>query len=365
MRLLHTSDWHLGSRFYGRSLIDDQAYVLDQMINLARDLNPDVCLIVGDVFDQPRPSEEALELFHDTIGRLIDLGIKVVALAGPSDDFSKLHLNARWVRHQGLYLYSEPSQVLSPLSLRGARDAFAISAWCLPYPQNQAVGSGGEHPAQIGRALVETTVQRIDPNAINLFVGYVWAQGAGKKSELGPLISPGGQPVESRILEYFDYCALGGCHQPLSLGQEKIRYCGGLLATEGALVDDEAERSVTYLVIEDKANLFVDSYPLRPRRAFRVLSGSVEELMARGRTQRGDDLLILRSNETELSAEQRIRLRGLSANVVAVENSSGGPRTPPQGASLVELVARFHQQMGGEPLDQQALDWLLLLEERL
>lgn len=368
VRLLHTSDWHLGRRFYGRSLISDQAYVLDQMINLARDLHPDVCLIVGDVFEQRRPSEEALELFHDTIGRLIDLGAVVVVLAGPADDFSKLHLHARWVRQQGLYLFSESSQVLSPLTLRGSRDNFSLSFWCLPYVQAGSTNVGAGHPAQVGRSLVETSVQRIEPTAINLFAGYIWAQGVGKRPELGPLVRPGGQPVEKRFLEYFDYCALGGCHQPLSLGPETLRYSGGLLPTEVESEKDALERSVTYTVIEAKGSLLVDEYPLRPRRAFRLLSGSVEELLEQGRMQQGDDLLVLRSNELELSTEQRVKLRSLGANVVSVENvprAGESPSLSVEASPLLELLSRFHQEMGGQPLDESAQAWLRALRERL
>lgn len=363
VRLLHTSDWHLGRRFYGRSLISDQAYVLDQMINLVRDLNPDVCLIVGDVFEQRRPHEDALELFHDTVGRLIDLGTTVVVLAGPTDDFSKLHLHARWVRQQGLYLLSEASQVLSPVTLRGPRDNFSVSAWCLPYVQPGSTGAASSHPAQAGRGLIETVVQRIDANSVNLFAGYVWAQGVGKRAELGTLVAPGGQPVEKRLFEYFDYCALGGCHQPLSLGPDTVRYSGGLLATEVESEDESLDRSVTFIALEGKQSLFVDEYPLRPRRAFRLLSGSVEELIAQGRAQRGDDLLVLRSNELELTSEQRVKLRTLGQNIVSVEQTP--TQTGAESTDLLQLLAKFHEEMGGEPLDEDAWNWLKALQERM
>ncbi len=368
VRLLHTSDWHLGRRFFGKSLLHDQAYVLDQTINLVRDLHPDVCLVAGDVFEQRRPTEDALSLFYDTISRLIDLGTTVVVLAGPSDDFSKLHLHARWVRQQGLHLYSEPSQVLSPLTLKGARDDFPVSMWCLPYARAGSLTSGSEHPAQFGRALIETTIQRIDPTSVNILAGYLWAQGAGRRAELGALIAPGGQPVEHRLLDFFDYSALGGSHDPLSLGADTIRYCGGLLPLEVEGEADSLERSVTLTVIEAKGKVVVDHFPLRPRRAFRVLSGSVDELLAQGKSQRGDDLLILRSNELELSLEERTRLRSLGTNVVSVETApslSEGTEFDPRSTSLVELVRQFHLEMRGESLSEDSLALLTRVQEQL
>ena len=369
MRLLHTSDWHLGSRFFGRSLVSDQAYVLDQMINLVRDLNPDVMVVAGDVFHQRRPGEEALTLFHDTIGRLLDLGTVVVVISGPTDDLSNLHLNARWVRQQGLYLYSDPSQVLSPLSLRGARDSFAVNCWCLPFARPGKVTGETTHPAQAGRSLVETVVQRIDPGAINVFVGYAWAQGVGKRNELGALVSPGGQPIEKRFLEYFDYAALGGCHEPISLGPPTLRYSGGLLATDLDL--ESTDRSVSLVVIEDKSNIFIDEYQLRPRRAFRVLSGSLEELMQQGKAQRTGDLLVLRSQEGELTIEQKAKLRSLGSNIVSVETESpldAGAANEAVQAELSPLLRRlleFHKEMGGPPIDLAGLDILRELEGRM
>jgi exonuclease SbcD len=369
VRILHTSDWHLGSRFYGRTLISDQAYVLDQMINLVRDLNPDVMVVAGDVFDHRRPGDEALALFHDTIGRLLDLGTVVVILSGPTDDLGNLHLNARWVRQQGLYLYSDPSQVLSPLTLRGARDNFSVNLWCMPYARPGKVTGETTHPAQAGRSLVETVVQRIDPGAVNLFVGYAWAQGIGKRAELGSLVSPGGLPIEKRFLEYFDYSALGGCHEPISLGPATLRYSGGLLATD--LEQKNHERSVTFVVVEDKSHIVVDEYPLRPRRAFRVLSGSVEELMRQGQEQRTGDLLVLRSRETELTVEQKARLRTLGSNIVSVETESPLARSAPSQEELDELspllrlVVDFYQEVGGAPLEPATLQLLRELEGRL
>lgn len=368
MRILHTSDWHLGSRFFGRSLISDQAYVLDQMVNLVRDLRPDVVVVAGDVFDQRRPPEEALALFHETMGRLLDLSAVVVVIAGPGDDLNHLHLNARWVRQQGLYLYSDPSQVLSPLSLRGARDSFAVNAWCLPYARSERAAGESSHPAQVGRSLVETVVQRIDSGAINVLVGYVWAQGVGRKAELGPLASPGGQPIEKRFLEYFDYAALGGAHEPISLGPATLRYCGGLLGTDVDAASDE--RSVTLVVIEDKSNIFIDEYPLRPRRSFRVLSGSLEELVRQGREGGSADLLVLRSQEGELTLEQKAMLRSLGPNIVSVETEAvaGDPTSSPDQAHLsplLRMVLDFHTEMGGAPLRQETLDFLREIEGRL
>jgi DNA repair protein SbcD/Mre11 len=344
--------------------VSDQEYVLDQMINLVRDLNPDVMVIAGDVFHQRRPNEETLALFHDTLNRLLNLGTIVVFLSGPTDDFRNLHLDARWVREAGIYLFDDATQVLSPLTFQGARDDFEVSAWCLPYPKGTNPGTEEQHPALLGHALVEKVVQRLNPSEVNIFLGYAWAQDSGRRPELGTLVLPGGQPLEKRLLDFFDVSALGGCHDPLVLSGPAAQYCGSLLCYE----PDSASpgRSVTLYDIEAKANIHVDQYPLRPRRTLRVLRGSWEELMAQGRQLRSDDLIVLRSEEADLTPEQRADLRVLGPNIVSLELPSPlGLETESEEMELPAMVRSFQlfaEQMTGNPLSEESLQILLGLD---
>ena len=366
MRLLHTSDWHLGRRFFGRSLLSDQEYVLDQMLNLVRDLNPDTLVVTGDIFDQRRPDEEALALFHDTLNRLLELGTVVIFLAGPSDDFRHLHLGARWVRDAGVYLFEDATQVLSPLSLRGARDSFDVNTWCLPFPKTTELSRPDENPALFSHSLVEKVVQRLNPNEVNIFLGYAWAQDAGRPEELGALVKPGGQPLEKRLLDFFDVSALGGRHSPHSLGSQAF-YCGSLLCYEAE--SESPGRSVTFYDILSKGEVMVDHYPLRPRRSLKVLTGSWEELMEKGRELRSDDLIVLRSDEFDLTPEQRADLRVLGPNIVSLEMPAlEGPQEEERDESvplLVKLFQKFALESSGKELSPECLELLLELEEKL
>lgn len=338
------------------------------MLNLVRDLRPDVAVICGDVFDQRRPGHQAVELFHETISALLDLHVTVLVLGGATDDLEALHLGARWVRQQGLYLLSQPSQVLSPIALKAKGDEFTVHVWCLPFAKSDGLGVEREHPAQHGRRLVEMTVNRLDPSAVNLFAGYVWVQGAGRREELGQLVSPGGQPLEGRLLEYFDYSALGGVHQPSVLGNPTRRYCGGLLATE--LQADVQERSVAMVTIDGKGKVVVDEYPLRSRRAFKLLSGSMEELLEQRREERRDDLLVLRLQDKDLTVDQQAYLRSLGSNIVSVEIESrpkgernGNPQSP---SSLLCLMEEFYDEVCGlGPLPDRAVEKLTEFQAKL
>lgn len=366
VRILHTSDWHLGRRFFGRSLVSDQEYVLDQMMNLARDLRPDILLVAGDVFHQREPDHEAVTLFHDSLNRFLSLGMAVVFLAGPTDDFKALHLGSRWVRNAGVYLFEDATQVLSPLKFRGNNDDFDVNFWCLPFPKSTEFSKVDQHPALFGRGLVEKVVQRLNPNELNLFTAYAWAQDSGRRSELGALVQSGGQPLEKRMLDFFDVAALGGCHQPAAL-LTHAHYSGSLLCYE----PDElvTTRSACFYEIESKEKVYIDTYPLRPRRALKVLTGSWEELVEQGRQVRNDDLIVLRSEERDLSAEQRAELRILAPNIVSVELpspfSSGEEGREFSTSPLVSDFCDFVRSQAGRELDDEELAILKVLEEQL
>lgn len=366
MRILHTSDWHLGRRFFGRSLVGDQEYVLDQMTNLARDLRPDVLVVAGDVFHQREPEQDAVGLFHDTLNKLLNLGMAIVFLAGPTDDFKSLHLDARWVRNAGIYLFDDATQVLSPLNFRGRRDTFDVSFWCLPFPKSTELSKVEQHPALFGRSLVEKVIARLNPGDVNLFLGYAWAQDSGRRPELGALVQSGGQPLEKRMLEFFDVAALGGCHQPLQL-LTGVHYSGSLLCYEPD--DSEVGRSITFYEIESKDKIYIDTYPLRPRRSLKVLSGSWEELIRQGRQVRNDDLIVLRSEERDLTPEQRAELRILGPNIVSVELPSPfAPADEEHDSSLPPLVAdfcAFVKSQAGRGLDEEEIEILRRLEQQL
>lgn len=344
----------------------DQEYVLDQMTNLARDLRPDVLVVAGDVFHQRDPDHEAIALFHDALNKFLNLGTVVVFLAGPTDDFKSLHLDTRWVRNAGVHLFEDATQVLSPLNLRGHRDNFDVSFWCLPFPKSTDLAKLDQHPALYGRALVEKVIQRLAPSDINVFLGYAWAQDAGRRSELGGLVQSGGQPLEKRMLEFFDVAAMGGCHRPLQL-LSNAHYSGSLLCYEPE--DPEPGRGITFYEIESKDKIYIDTYPLHPRRSLKVLSGSWEELIREGRQLRNDDLVVLRSEERDLTSEQRAELRILGPNIVSLELPS--PFAEPDDehpTSLSALVADFctfvKSQAGREP-DEDEIELLKELEQQL
>src|SRR3990172_2450425 len=110
MRFIHTADWHLGRSFYNISLIDDQAHVLNQLINFAREAKPDLLIIAGDVYDRAVPPTEAVKLLDEVLCRLIlDLKVPVFVIAGNHDSPLRLEFAARLMESHRLYVFGSLS----------------------------------------------------------------------------------------------------------------------------------------------------------------------------------------------------------------------------------------------------------------
>src|SRR3990170_3601924 len=120
MRFIHTADWHLGRLFHGASLVNDQAHLLDQLVDLARDAKPDVVVVAGDVYDRAVPPPDAVQVLDDVLSRLVlDLKVPVVIIAGNHDSPGRLNFGSRLLAGRRLYVTRHPPARGGPPGLGG------------------------------------------------------------------------------------------------------------------------------------------------------------------------------------------------------------------------------------------------------
>jgi DNA repair protein SbcD/Mre11 len=118
LRLLHTSDWHLGRTLHEEPLLADQAWVLDRLLEALAATRPDALLIAGDVYDRAVPSADAVELLDDALNRVAALGIPVIAIAGNHDSPERLSFGARLLEASGVHLRGALDRVAAPVRPR-------------------------------------------------------------------------------------------------------------------------------------------------------------------------------------------------------------------------------------------------------
>ena len=147
MRILHTSDWHLGRTFYGIQLTDDQAYVLEDFIRLVQDTRPDAVLIAGDIYDRSVPPIEAVRLLDEVLSRiLIDYRVPIILIAGNHDSPDRLGFGQRLLALQDLHVVGQLERGLSPVVI--ADSAGPVYFCPLPFAEPALVDAVGPGSAK-------------------------------------------------------------------------------------------------------------------------------------------------------------------------------------------------------------------------
>ena len=357
MRFLHTADWHLGRLFHGTHLTDDQAHVLDQFVDLARDLRPDAIVIAGDVYDRAVPPPEAVALLDDVLTRLVfDLKIPTIAIAGNHDSGERLQFGAPLLRGAGLHLVGCLRGCPTAIVLRDEHGP--VHFYGLPYAepfQVRAVlndDSIRDHQSAM-EALLSGIRATHPAGERSVLIGHAFVSGAAESESERPLSVGGAGTVPHTTFDGFHYTALGHLHAPQHFSEGRVRYSGSLLKYSF----DEAYQQKGVLVVDMDANgvCTVERVELRPRRDVRRAAGLFEELL-RGPAAGAsiDDYLMVQLADTGLILDAAARLREVYPNLLHLERTGYRDETQDYRAprdlkklSDAELFTGFFAQMTG------------------
>ncbi len=386
MRLLHTADWHLGRLFHNVHLTDDQAVVLDQLVDLVREVRPDVVLVAGDLYDRAVPPTEAVELLDDVLTRIVaGLGVPVMAIAGNHDSPARVGFAGALLRERGLHVLGRPHADSTPVTLhddRGPVHLFPLP-FCEPAMARHVFGDADIHDQQavvaaaVGRALAAAPAGERRIALAHAFV----AGGAQSESER-PISVGGAGSVAPATFEGFDYVALGHLHGPQQAGQPTVRYAGSLLkysfseaghAKSVSLVEVGAAGSADGDAgAAGRARVAVETIALAPARDVRVLEGELADLLAAGRDDPcADDYVKAVLRDTSALLDPLGRLREVYPNTLAIERPllerPARPGVTPGELlrrSEAELFADFFQEVTGEaPTEPQAAAFATTVDE--
>lgn len=352
----------MGKTLFGVSLLENQAYLMDQLLNLVRDLRPDVLVITGDVFDQASPEVEAVALLETTVSRLIlELKCRVVIVKGQHDRPERLGLNSRLLQESGLYLITNHRQALSPLELE--TEVGQVRFWFLPYLEVLSTRRFLERedirdPLQASRYFLEHLLQGITFTGINCLFGYTWVEGAVPSGVVGRFAGSRSLPLPRTLLEGFDYVGLGFIHTPMNLGSPRQRYAGSLARYSLAEVDDS--KSLTFVELQGPGLVSVESFPLGVRHQLRRFKGTVDELLTGPEAGARGDYIILQITDREPEAQELHSFYDLYPNLVYLETPL--PDVPEVGRLTGELgpyFRAFFNEVTGkelEPDQEEALE---------
>lgn len=277
MRLLHTSDWHLGAMDGERSLLDDQRYFIDEICSIVKDNEINAVVIAGDVFDRSVASAEAIKLYDGAMTRLCrDLKTEVILIAGNHDGAERLANCGELLSASGLHIRGSLSADIQPVSYADT------DIYLLPWITEEKVKSVfPEHKDEIKsledayRVVTDRMRETFDAGKKHIIVSHAFITDAEtSKSDRAAEIGFAAQ-VSASVFDGFDYVALGHLHKPQDVA-EHIRYSGTPLPYSFGK-EETQEKSVTVLDTSDMSRKIIPLTLLHPRRTF---AGTYAELCA-------------------------------------------------------------------------------------
>ncbi len=279
MKLIHLSDLHLGKRLNEFSLLEDQRYILTQILSLIAGEQPDGVLLAGDIYDKSVPPAEAVQLFDFFLTRLADQGIPVFVGNGNHDSAERLAFGARLMSGRGVYVAPVYDGRVRRVCLEDAYGEVQIHL--LPFLKPALVRHvfPGEETGSYQEAVAAAVSHmELDRAARHVLVAHQFVTGASRcESEEAPVGDL--DNVDAAVFEGFDYVALGHLHSPQRVGRESLRYCGTPL--KYSFAEAGQEKTLTVVELGEKGSVLVRELPLRPLRDLRKLRGTYLEVTAR------------------------------------------------------------------------------------
>lgn len=231
MKFIHTSDWHLGRIFYGIHLTEDQAFVLDQLIHIIKDEQPDLFILAGDVYDRAVPPPEAVELLDDVLSRIIlDHNVPVILISGNHDNPRRLGFGSRLLKTRGLHLRCSLDQKIESVPFED--DAGPVNVFALPYidpPEVRNVLCDETlHTHNLAmNAVLEKIRKKSDHKSRSIIVSHSFVAGGEESESERPLSIGGAGTVDASLFSFAHYVALGHLHKPQKINpRQKIQHPG-------------------------------------------------------------------------------------------------------------------------------------------
>ena len=281
MRIMHLSDLHIGKTILEQTLIEDQKYILNQIIDIIKNEKVDTVVIAGDVYDRTVPSSEAVELLDYFLNVLIKKEkVKVLIISGNHDSKERLGFGSKIFEEEGLYIQTTYNGNIRKVELEDEYGTinFYMMPFIKPIDVKNYFDDEIENYDYAFQKIMEHESINIDER--NMLIAHQFVTNLGKEPERcdsETLVIGGTENIDVSNFEKFDYVALGHIHGPQKVGRDTVRYSGTLLKYSFSEVFHN--KSVPIIDFKEKGNLEYKLIPLKPIRDMRVIEGPLEELI--------------------------------------------------------------------------------------
>ncbi|GAA2620587.1 exonuclease SbcCD subunit D [Streptomyces axinellae] len=282
MRLLHTSDWHLGRSFHRVNLLDAQRAFLDHLVTTVEERAVDAVLVAGDIYDRAVPPLPAVEMFDSALHRLAELSVPTVMISGNHDSARRLGVGSGLMDRAGIHLRTDPAACASPVLLDD--DGGQVAFYGLPYLEPSLVRQtlGAEksgHPAVLRAAMnrVREDLAARSPGTRSVVLAHAFVTGAEVSDSERDITVGGVASVPASAFDGIDYAALGHLHTCQTI-TERVRYSGSPLAY--SFSEAGHSKSMWLVDLGPEGQLAAERLPCPVPRPLARLRGTLEQLLA-------------------------------------------------------------------------------------
>lgn len=375
MKFLHISDLHIGKRVNEFSMMEDQKYILNKILEIADTEQVEGVIIAGDIYDKPIPSAEAVQVFDQFLTELAERKKTVFAVSGNHDSAERIAFGAQLMSGRGVYVSPVYNGDITKLVLTDEYGEIVI--YLLPFIKPAIVRHALEKETKENlpesyHDAVKLAVDRmeVDREKRNILVAHQFVTGAGRCDS--EEVAVGGlDNVDEAVFEAFDYVALGHIHSPQSIKRETVRYCGTPL--KYSFSEAEQEKSVTVIECKEKGKIEINTIPLIPLHDMRKIRGTYLEVTARSFYQEMDteDYMQITLTDEEDVPDALQKLRVIYPNLMRLEYDNSRTRQSRivevardiEQKTELELFQEFYELQNNQPMSAEQIDFVKQLIE--
>ena len=278
VKFLHTADWHIGRKLQGKDLLEDQQYVMNNLISKIDEIKPDFLIIAGDLYDRSVPSKEATTLLQELLVKInIECNIPIFAISGNHDSRERLGIGEAWFSKHKFYLHTRLNQAFDKITIEDT------DIYLLPYFEPFEAREYFEDATltthnSATKRVIDEIYKNIDMSKTNILVAHTFVSG-GLETDSEREISVGTvENVAVGIFEKFDYVALGHLHNPNAIKEKRIKYSGSPMAYSFS----EATQTKGMRLVELTKEIFTEEFiSLEQKRKLHNISTTYEEIFTK------------------------------------------------------------------------------------
>ncbi len=361
MRFLHLSDLHLGKRVNEFSMLEDQAYILKEILNIIDEQKVEAVLIAGDIYDKVIPSAEAVRLLDDFLTRLAARELPVFLISGNHDSAERVAFGSRLMSSRQIYLSPVFEADVEPVTVS---DKYGeINIYMLPFVKPSLVKRVyPEEEIITYQDAVNAAVQhmQIDTDKRNILLAHQFVTGAAR-CDSEELSVGGVDDVDASVFDGFDYVALGHLHGPQKIGKETVRYSGTPL--KYSFSEATHKKAAVIVDVEEKGTVKIQQIPLVPKHDMREIRGTYMEVTALDfyKDMNTNDYLHITLTDEEDIPDAIGKLRTIYPNIMKLSYDNLRTRAAVtvrgtaevEEKSPMELLREFYELQNNQPMTDE------------